>query len=237
MPPGRKHFFPKKLSEAYVVCSERFESSYIENLGGGKFKISSLPLIAQISALFGMISGDYDNDGNLDVLIVGNSYAPEISSGRDDALIGLLLSGDGKGNFKNMDVSKSGFFADRDAKGFASLLLPTGKELLIIGNNDGPMQTYVTRNSANYFRATPADAYALISLKDGKQRKHEFYYGSTYLSNSSRSVKIPADAKEVKVFDNKGAVELSSNRDLSIVAGTRLLSIVSCNWEFSIAPK
>lgn len=198
-------FLPEELSEAYMVCSERFESSYIENLGEGKFKISSLPLIAQISALFGMVAGDYDNDGNLDVLVVGNSYAPEISSGRDDALIGLLLKGDGKGNFKSVDVSKSGFFADRDAKGLASLLLPTGKELMIIANNDGPMQTYLTHNTANYVRAKPGDAYAMVTLEDGKQRKYEFYFGSTYLSNSSRFLKVPSGVKEIKVFDTKGA--------------------------------
>jgi hypothetical protein len=151
-----------------------------------------------------MITGDYDDDGHLDVLLVGNSYAPEISSGRDDASIGLLLKGDGKGNFKPIDVSKTGFFADKDAKGFATLLLADGRELMIIGNNDGPIQTCVTRKPANYYSAAPQDAYALITLKDGKQRKHEFYFGSTYLSNSSRGVKIPAGARDIKVFGVDG---------------------------------
>jgi hypothetical protein len=197
-------FLPEELNEAFVVCSERFESSYIENLGKGKFKISALPLIAQISAVFGMVAGDYDDDGNLDVLIVGNSYAPEISSGRDDALIGLFLKGDGKGNFSTVDVSKSGFYADRDAKGLASLLLSDGRELLIIANNDSPMQSYVTRKAATYYHAAPGDAYVLITLKDGKQRKHEFYYGSTYLSNSSRAVKSAQDGRDIVVYDVKG---------------------------------
>jgi hypothetical protein len=44
----------------------------------------------------------------------------------------------------------------------------------------------------------------LITLKDGKQRKHEFYFGSTYLSNSSRGVKIPAGARDIKVFGVDG---------------------------------
>lgn len=197
-------FLPEELSEAYVVCAERFESSYIENLGKGKFRISALPLIAQISAIYGMISEDYDDDGNLDVLMVGNSYAPEISSGRDDALIGLFLKGDGKGNFKSVDVSATGFFADQDAKGFVSLLLPKGRELIIVANNDGPMQSYVTHNTGKYYQAAPGDAYATITLKNGKQRKHEFYFGSTYLSNSSRIVKIPSDMSEIMVYDAKG---------------------------------
>ena len=197
-------FLPEELSEAYVVCAERFESSYIENLGKGKFKVSALPLIAQISAVYGMVSGDYDDDGNLDVLLVGNSYAPEISSGRDDAMIGLFLKGDGKGRFEPVNVSTSGFFADQDAKGFASLMLPEGRELMIIANNDGPMQSYVTRKAGKYYRAAPGDAYATMNLKNGKQRKHEFYFGSTYLSNSSRALKIPSDINEMTVYDIKG---------------------------------
>jgi hypothetical protein len=208
-------FLPEELNEAHVVCSQRFESSYIENLGEGKFRIAALPLIAQISAVYGMITGDYDDDGNLDVLLVGNSYAPEISSGRDDASIGLFLKGDGKGNFKPVDVFNTGFFADRDAKGFASLLLQDKRELMIIANNDSPMQTYVTRKQSNYYTAATRDAYALITLKDGKQRKHEFYFGSTYLSNSSRAVRIPAGVSDIRIVDVDGKSRKVNTNHLS----------------------
>ncbi|HEX8039276.1 MAG TPA: FG-GAP-like repeat-containing protein, partial [Chryseosolibacter sp.] len=110
-------FLPEELAQAYVVCAERFENSYIENLGNGKFRISALPLRAQFSPVYGMISGDYDGDGNLDLLLTGNSYSPEVISGRDDACIGLLLRGDGRGGFNPMSPLQSGFVADNDAKG------------------------------------------------------------------------------------------------------------------------
>jgi hypothetical protein len=86
----------------------------------------------------------------------------------------------------------------------ASLMLPDGRELLIIANNDSPMQSYVTRKVTTYYHAAPSDVYALITLKDGKQRKLEFYYGSTYLSNSSRVVKADKDFKDIVVYDIKG---------------------------------
>jgi len=158
-----------------------------------------------------MVAEDYDDDGNLDVLVVGNSYSPEISSGRDDASIGFLLKGDGKGGFAPLTVLKTGFLADRDAKGLVKLLLEDGRELIIVGNNDSPMQTYVTRKAAQYYRAGEKDAYALVTLKSGQTRKQEFYYGSTYLSHSSRSVKLPQGVVEIKVGDSKGEVRAVKN--------------------------
>jgi len=197
-------FLPEEIEKAFVVCSERFESSYLENLGKGKFKIANLPLVAQFSPVFGMVTGDYDHDGNLDVLLVGNSYAPEISSGRDDASIGLYLKGDGKGGFKPVSVANSGFLADKDAKGMAKLVLADGRELLIVGNNDNAVQAYVTHQAGKYYRAERNDAYALVTLKNGQVYEHEFYYGSTYLSHSSRDLKFSPEMTSLKVFDFKG---------------------------------
>lgn len=197
-------FLPEELESAFVVCSERFESSYLENLGKGNFRIKSLPLRAQISPVYGMLTGDFNHDGNLDVLLAGNSYAPEISSGRDDAFIGLYLKGNGNGSFEPVDVAKSGFMADRDAKGLAKITLADGREVVLVGNNDNAMQAFVTEVHSNYYRAGRDDAYAMITRKNGSTYKHEFYYGSTYLSQSSRNLKLTSDMVSVKVFDVKG---------------------------------
>ncbi|MBA4057961.1 MAG: RNA-binding protein, partial [Marivirga sp.] len=56
-------FLPEELKEAFVVCSQRFESSYLENLGEGRFKITTLPLQVQFAPVYGMITQDYDQDG------------------------------------------------------------------------------------------------------------------------------------------------------------------------------
>ncbi len=197
-------FLPEELKEAFVVCSERFESSYLENLGEGRFKIHALPLRVQFAPVFGMTAGDYNGDGFLDVLLVGNSYAPEISSGRDDASIGLYLKGDGKGNFVPVDVLQSGFMADRDAKGMAKLILEDGRQLILVTNNDSGVQTFASQLPGKYFNPSNQDAYAEITLTNGKTLRHEFYHGSTYLSHSSRQLVLPAGISAVKVFDFKG---------------------------------
>ncbi|MBK5280220.1 MAG: RNA-binding protein, partial [Bacteroidia bacterium] len=198
----------------YVVCAERFESSYLENLGKGKFRIKPLPIEAQFSPTFGTATVDYNKDGNLDVLLVGNSYSTEVISGKYDASIGLYLQGDGKGNFKPLKSKDSGFSADGDSKGMAKFIAGDGNELIIVSNNSDRVRVYSPKDKGKYYRAKKDDAYALVKLSNGKVRKHEFYYGSTYLSQSSRALKLDARIVSLEVFDSSGnevSIELNSN--------------------------
>ncbi len=124
--PFDEAFLPEELNAAYVVRSERFTSSYIENLGNGKFTISDLPIEAQVAPVNDILTGDYDHNGTLDALLVGNAYDTDVATGRYDALEGLLLSGDGKGNFTSVPARTSGFLVDSDAKSIRSLTLADG---------------------------------------------------------------------------------------------------------------
>ena len=94
----------EEIASAHVVKSETFANSFLENLGGGKFRLSELPRAAQIAPMYGMLVGDYNGDRNLDLLAVGNFYSGEVFSGRYDASIGWLLAGNGKGGFDPMPV-------------------------------------------------------------------------------------------------------------------------------------
>jgi enediyne biosynthesis protein E4 len=201
--PFEKSFLKSELEPAYIVCSEKFETSYIENLGNEKFSVRSLPLEAQFSPTYGMVVDDYNQDGNLDVLAVGNLYATEVNTGNYDASLGLYLQGDGKGNFLPMKFTDSGFLADTDGKGMAKLLTKDGREILLVGNNSGPVKAYGTSESRKIYVTNPEDAFALITLKNGKTYKHEFYYGTTYLSHSSRSL-LYAEASKIDVVNFKG---------------------------------
>jgi hypothetical protein len=98
----------------------------------------------------------------------------------------------------------SGFIADNDSKGFAKLVLPDGRELLVVGNNSSRVRAYVTREKGKYYRALKDDAYAMVTLSNGKVCKQEFYYGSTYLSQSSRTIKVEPTMTSITVFDFKG---------------------------------
>jgi enediyne biosynthesis protein E4 len=191
----------EELSNAFVVKAERFESSYVENLGGGKFKMSALPLEAQFSPIYGMLTGDFDHDGHLDVLAVGNSYATEVQTGRYDAQGSLLLKGDGKGNFITArDVLN--IFGDN--KSIAQLQMSDGSSSFVVGVNSDSLKMFKINNYPDQVSLQPDDAYALMTGPDNKTRRQEFYYGQSYISQSARRFSVPADAKSVVIYSFRG---------------------------------
>ena len=98
---------------------------------------------AQFAPTNGILCGDYNNDGKTDILLAGNSYAPEIETGRYDAGTGLLLSGNGKGYFVPSKIKESGFFADKNVQSLKMLRsAKTGKELILVGNNNERLQLF-----------------------------------------------------------------------------------------------
>ena len=197
-------FLEEELKDALVVKSETFASSYLENLGGGKFKLTPLPTAAQIAPIYGMVTGDYNKDGFLDLIAVGNFYSGEVFSGRYDASIGWMLSGDGNGNFEPLKVQKSGFFVEGDAKAMIKLQ-GKEKELLLTSINNGPLKAHAYYNeNSSVYRAKPGDVSALLTYEDGSIEKVEFFYGSGYLSQSGRTLTISPQVVTVSILDYQG---------------------------------
>lgn len=128
-------FTPGELQNAQKSKATWMANSYIENLGDGKFDLSPLPKQAQVAPIFGMQTGNFNEDGFLDLLVVGNFYGNSIFWGRMDAMNGLLLLGDGKGGFSCADYTKTGFFVPGDAKDLVCLPLTNGNELYIASQN------------------------------------------------------------------------------------------------------
>lgn len=136
-------FLPEELEDAYVVHAENFESSYIENLGDGTFSLHALPNLAQLAPINGIETLDINQDGHLDVLLVGNNYSGEATIGDHDAGIGLCLLGDGKGNFNVIMLDKSGFFVDGDAKDIRTISSENKEKLILVTQNSAPMKTFL----------------------------------------------------------------------------------------------
>ena len=195
-----------QTKDALMYQAKYMASAYIENLGKGNFRLRPLPVEAQMSPVFGMVATDFNHDGNLDLLATGNSFSTEVLTGMYDAGIGVCLQGDGRGNFKPVRANDSGFMVDGDAKGFAELTLGNGAALLLVTQNRGDLKVFensISRKGQTH-PLQPGDAYAEITFTDGRKRKQEFHFGSTYLSQSSRTLRIPAGAAKVTVVNTTG---------------------------------
>ncbi len=125
-----------KLTEAIHYKTQTFATSFIENLGNNDFRVTKLPIEAQFSSVNDILIKDFNKDGNLDVLLVGNLYVSEIETPRNDASIGLVLLGDGENNFTPMSNQKSGIVVRGDAKKVKYIENNNQKLLLVTNNND-----------------------------------------------------------------------------------------------------
>lgn len=191
-----------EINKALVLKAERFENSFVENLGNGKFRLHALPLEAQLSPIFAMMTNDFDNDGNLDVLCVGNSYATEVQTGRYDAQGSLLLRGDGKGAFV---ADRTSLNLGGDNKSLANIIFSNGKQALIVGTNADSLKIIRVKKQLPLRKLLPGDAYALVTGKDGKTYRQEFYYGHSYLSQGSRCFTVSEGTGHIEIYDSKGA--------------------------------
>jgi hypothetical protein len=129
-------FGATQLEHALHYEVDTFASTYLHNEGGGVFRASTLPNLAQISPIRGMISHDVDSDGNLDLIVAGNLYDVEPNTPRADAGNGLWLRGDGQGHFTPVPARESGFLAPRNVSGLALVKTSAGPVVLVANTRD-----------------------------------------------------------------------------------------------------
>ncbi|MCU0470427.1 MAG: VCBS repeat-containing protein [Arcicella sp.] len=194
----------EELKDAQILKANFLKTAYIENLGKGEFKISAMPTQTQTAPINGMVVEDFDADGNLDVLIVGNDYGTEVSVGRFDAFNGLLLKGDGKGNFMSQTIAQTAFCVTGDAKGLVRINNPAGKPLMMATQNLGALKVFKTNAALSTRNLQPNDAVVIEKLANGKIRRKEVGYGTSFLSQSSRSIVLSPKVKSVEVIDGQG---------------------------------
>ena len=123
-----------------TLTCENTKSVWLENIRKGQFKSHDLPIEAQFAPVNCLLISDFDGDGKQDILLAGNEYQTEYSTGRTDASLGLFLKGNGKGNFKSFPFHKSGFLVEGDVK---SMLFINNQ--VVVGINNEPIKVFKTR--------------------------------------------------------------------------------------------
>src|SRR5258705_10967319 len=97
-----------------------------------------LPRKAQIAPLYGILSGDFDHDGKLDLLLEGNYSGVQPEIGSMMASYGLMLHGDGHGGFTALNEAQSGFVVPGEARDIHRLPSIRGDLYVVRRNNHPP---------------------------------------------------------------------------------------------------
>jgi hypothetical protein len=208
-------FTAEEKEGALVLTGNYDKSAFIKNNGNGVFEVYRLPTAAQIAPVNGILAEDVNRDGYLDVVLVGNDFGNEIFTGRLDALVGLVLLGNGKGDFNSVRPNESGFIVPGDAKSLVKLSAAQGSPLLIASQNRNSLLVFKKEETDVSIRTLtpPLNTMAVIfELENGKKQRFETSFGSGFLSQSSREITLPKGLKSITLVDYKGeSAELDLN--------------------------
>lgn len=139
-------FSADELKDALILEVNKFASIYLENKGNKQFNIKNLPEEAQVSKIFSFSTNDVDGDGAMDIMLGGNFYGVSTYQGRYDASYGLILKGNGKGAFKPVLPTLSGFLLNGEVRDIKSLKI-AGGEIFLVATNNAPLQVFKKLNA------------------------------------------------------------------------------------------
>ncbi|MGC4035273.1 MAG: VCBS repeat-containing protein [Chitinophagaceae bacterium] len=132
-------FSKEQLNAAVKLEAKTMESSVFINNKNGTFTRKALPKEAQLSPVYGIVVDDYDGDGNKDIIVGGNFYESKPEVGIYDASYGLLLKGDGKGNFTSVPPQQSGIAVKGAVRDIINLKA-SKKNFILIAKNNEPVE-------------------------------------------------------------------------------------------------
>ena len=128
-------FTPDELAKADSLTVNELHTSLFINQNG-KFIKTNLPEQAQFTYISKIIADDFDKDGKKDLLLLGNHSDNRLKLGSIDAGYGLLLKGDGKGNFVYVPQTTSGLCIKGDVKSALDININQSQYILagVVGN-------------------------------------------------------------------------------------------------------
>ncbi len=191
-------YSPQKLDTAQRFAATELRSGVLIN-DGGRFEFRPLPLLAQIAPAFGVVSGDFDLDGNSDIYMLQNSFSPQAETGRMNGGLSVMLLGVGNGEFVAMWPAESGLVVGGDAKSLTTADFDQdGRADFLVTRNDDTVMAF-QNSSADIQTGTPLSvgivgrssnptaigAKITLVRADGTRVSAEVHAGSGYLSQSA----------------------------------------------------
>ena len=98
-------------------------------------------MITQVSPIRDILVRDFNQDGKMDLALVGNDYSPKPSIGRNDASYGWCLLGDTSHVYKPLMPVISGLIVKGDARRIIPIDV-SGKHYIVTAVNNGNLQLF-----------------------------------------------------------------------------------------------
>jgi hypothetical protein len=181
------------------VLEAKTLASMIFSPSGQKFAGKPLPTEAQLAPAFAVCVGDLDGDGNEDVFLSQNFFAVAPNEPRCDAGRGLMLQGNGRGEFTAVSGQESGLKIYGEQRGAALCDFDRdGRVDLAVTQNAGATKLFHNKNARSGLRVrlkgppgNEAGIGAQLRLENDKVKGalREIQAGSGYWSQNS-SVQI-----------------------------------------------
>jgi len=195
------------FTDSTLQLADVYEANYVEtsvllNKGNGNFELKALPKEAQFAPVYGILSQDFDQNGTMDILLIGNDFGNEIFFGRQNALNGLLLSGQEDGSFLPLKSGQSGFYVPGNAKSLVNLY-SNDKEMIVSAQNRGPVASFFKSITGQIFKPE-YDDFKITYTLNGKIICKELQYGSSFVSQSTRRIVMPPEAEDVQIIKYNG---------------------------------
>ncbi|WP_276485394.1 VCBS repeat-containing protein [Paraflavitalea pollutisoli] len=133
-------FTKEELNGVNKLQANYLATAYFASGTDGKLHLQALPATVQSSPIYTITRLDYDKDGVEDLLLCGNVNRARLRFGKSDANFGVLLRGDGKGQFNYIPQQQSGFHLTGDVRSVLAL-----DKLLLFGINQQSLKAYTTR--------------------------------------------------------------------------------------------
>lgn len=134
------------VKESQQYKTEELRSAVLWNEGKNGLQLKPLPEAAQVAPVYAIVAEDFDKDGHTDLLLGGNMYDLKPDVGRMDANSGIMLKGNGKGNFEALSHLQTGVRIKGQVRDAATLSLNNGKRAVLLArNNESLMYLTLTR--------------------------------------------------------------------------------------------
>ncbi|MEZ4775120.1 MAG: VCBS repeat-containing protein [Bacteroidia bacterium] len=131
-------FSPEELEGAEVLNARTFATSYIENLGNNQFRLTPLPIQAQVSPVYAITLEDVNADQYPDIILAGNLSGTRVKLGAYDGNHGVILAGNGNGTFSTINPMHAGLKIKGDVRDMVFVGDQKGKMLIVVRNNQEP---------------------------------------------------------------------------------------------------